>query len=50
VTHVSESLAVRGWHTHNRPIFRTVGAVRSVPGFYALNSVCARLNEQGCNL
>jgi hypothetical protein len=24
--------------------------LRSVPGFYALNSVCARLNEQGCNL
>jgi hypothetical protein len=46
----AQSLAVRGWRAHNRPTVRTVGGLRSVPGFYALNSVCARLNEQGCNL
>jgi hypothetical protein len=30
--------------------FAPLARLRSVPGFYALNSVCARLNEQGCNL
>jgi hypothetical protein len=30
--------------------FAPLARLRSVPGFYALNGVCARLNVQGCNL